>query len=73
MACTTVWNNGKTVWIMLTMNVHELYSEDNGRFLVVITGEAGGYFLRVCWLVVKVVYILNKGKCRNLKEAKEIV
>jgi hypothetical protein len=55
------------------MNVHELYSEDNGRFLVVITGEAGGYFLRVCWLVVKVVYILNKGKCRNLKEAKEIV
>jgi len=29
--------------------------------------EAGCYFLRVCWLMVKVVCLLNKGK-KGIKE-----
>jgi hypothetical protein len=48
-----------TIWIVSSL---ALYSEDNGRDLAVFMDEAGCYFLRVCWLMVKVVCLLNKGK-----------
>jgi len=38
----------------------------------VFMDEAGCYFLRVCWLMVKVACLLNKGKKAIKKKGKDI-